>query len=110
VSLRLGRWDENWETSTDRLRVTERASFANLLKPKRKELINCILKSSFQTNKIKDVELMNASTWNVQKYGYTPNILFQKYNYNFSGIRDYLYNKIKILQNFQQWQNNAQLA
>ena len=53
---------------------------------------------------------MNASTWNVQKYGYTQNILFQKYNYNCSEIRDYLYNKIKILQNFQQRQNNAQLA
>jgi len=35
VSFRLGRWDENCDTNTDRLRVTERASFANLLKPKR---------------------------------------------------------------------------
>lgn len=33
----LGRWAENCETSTDRLRVTERASFANLLKPAKKK-------------------------------------------------------------------------
>lgn len=33
VSLRLGRCEENCETSTDRLRVTERASLANLLNP-----------------------------------------------------------------------------
>lgn len=37
VSLRFGKCDENWETNTERLLVTDLASFANFDKPVKKK-------------------------------------------------------------------------
>lgn len=43
VSLRFGKCEENWETNTERLLVTDLASFANFDKPGKIYLLTFLL-------------------------------------------------------------------